>query len=227
MPEAEGQIVPVTRSREEARVLYDRLSRWYDFIAEPAEKKLREQGLRQLDAGEGDTVLEIGCGTGWGLVALAQAVGQGGRVHGIDLSPGMIRIARSRVQKAARSGRVTLYLGDALNLPFERGSFDGVFMSFTLELFDTPDIPLVLQECRRVLRNGGRLGVVSLSRKEANPAVRLYEWAHARFPRCLDCRPIFVQTALQDAGLQILHAEMASVWSLPVEIVTAVEKTLP
>lgn len=210
----------VTRSREEAKLNYDRLSRWYDILA-ASEKKYKERGLQELNVKEGETVLEIGFGTGQFIVALAQSVGDSGKVYGIDISEGMVDITVSRVEKAQLSERVVLVAGDSINLPFDKDFFDAVLMNFVLELFDTPEIPVVLEECKKVLRPQGRICVVALSRKEAGIMVRLYEWVHHVFPQYVDCRPIYVQKVLEDAGFHIVDATTDSMWWLPVEIVLA------
>src|SRR5215208_4631175 len=133
----ETSVSRVNRSKEAARASYNRLSRWYDLIAGSTEKKYRDWGLEKLAAQPGENVLEIGFGTGHCLVALAKSVGPTGRVVGLDISDGMLAIARDRVGQEGLSGRVDLHLGDAAHLDFlEAGSLDGVFMSFTLELFD-------------------------------------------------------------------------------------------
>jgi demethylmenaquinone methyltransferase/2-methoxy-6-polyprenyl-1,4-benzoquinol methylase len=196
------------------------MSRWYDWIAGPSETKYREAGLQKLKAGEGERVLEIGFGTGHCLLALAQSVGDTGRVYGIDISEGMLEIARARVRDL--SEWVELRRGDGAELPFESGFFDAVFMSFTLELFDTPEIPIVLGECHRVLRSRGRICVVAMSKKEkVGLAARLYEWVHEKLPRYVDCRPIFVREALEDSSFQVVDADEMSMWGLPVDIVLA------
>ena len=212
----------VSRSKSQAQATYDSLSRWYDLLAGRSERRLIGAGLAKLAAGAGEKVLEIGFGTGRAVLALARSVGEAGRVYGLDISTGMLRVAQHRVDWAGLSSRVELCQGDAARLPFNDGSLDAIFSSFTLELFDTPDIPLVLGECRRVLSNGGRLGVVAMSR-EGNPGLvrRLYEEAHSRFPAYVDCRPIFAQTAVQEAGFRLVDATIKSTWGLPVEIVLA------
>jgi ubiquinone/menaquinone biosynthesis C-methylase UbiE len=96
-------------------------------------------------------------------------------------------------------------------------------MSFTLELFDTPEIPKVLDECRRVLRHGGRICVVAVSREGKPGAVlRAFEWTHRHFPNLLDCRPVYVRRALEAAKFDIQEAALDHMW-VPVEIVVAMK----
>jgi demethylmenaquinone methyltransferase/2-methoxy-6-polyprenyl-1,4-benzoquinol methylase len=103
----------------------------------------------------------------------------------------MIDVARSRVG-SADLGDVSLIIGDASRLCFQSDVFDGVFMSFTLELFEST-IPRVLGEVRRVLHVGGRVGAVAMAETgETNAMIDLYEWAHRRWPQFVDCRPIDV-----------------------------------
>ena len=221
----DANIRRVNRSKEDARASYNRLSRWYDVIAGSTEKKYRDWGLEKLSAQAGEKILEIGFGTGHCLVSLAQAVGPTGGVIGLDISDGMLAIARDRLQKEGLSERVDLHLGDAAKLGFiNTGTLDGVFMSFTLELFDNPEIPRVLQECHRILKPGGRLAVVSMTKTDPpGVAVRMYEWFHDYMPNYADCRPIFARQAIEQSGFTIQSVSLSSMWGLPVEIVLGVK----
>ena len=217
----DAPISRVNRSKEDARASYNRLSRWYDVIAGSTEQKYRDWGLEKLSAQPGEKILEIGFGTGHCLVSLAKEVGSNGRVIGLDISDGMLAIARDRLEQEGLSERVDLNLGDAASLDFiPANSLDGIFMSFTLELFDNPEIPRVLQECHRILKPGGRLAVVSMTK--TNPPglpVRIYEWFHEHMPNYADCRPIFARQALEENGFTIRDLSTSSMWGLPVEIV--------
>lgn len=217
----DATISRVNRSKEAARVSYNRLSRWYDLIAGGTEKKYRDWGLEKLAARPAERILEIGFGTGHCLVSLSKAVGKAGHVIGLDISDGMLAIAQERLQQEGLQERADLHLGDATKLDFiESGSLDGIFMSFTLELFDNPEIQRVLQECQRVLKAGGRIAIVSMTK--TNPpgiAVRLYEWFHEHMPDYADCRPIFAREALEQSGFVIQDVNTSSMWGLPVQIV--------
>jgi ubiquinone/menaquinone biosynthesis C-methylase UbiE len=212
----------VTRSKQQAMAAYDRLSRWYDGLSASSEQPLVNLGLDQLNAGAGQAVLEIGCGTGHALVELASKVGDSGKVHAVDLSRGMLALASKRISRSNLAHRTALAQADALNLPFKTNCFDAAFMSFTLELFDSPEIPNVLAECRRVLKPDGRICVVALVRDEQeNLTQQVYEWFHARLPAAVDCRPIFLQSALTQAGFRIQDVIRKMMWGLPVDICLA------
>jgi demethylmenaquinone methyltransferase/2-methoxy-6-polyprenyl-1,4-benzoquinol methylase len=217
----QGGVLRVLQSKDETRAFYDKISGVYDLLAEHSEGPVRQTGLEKLALAPTEHVLEIGYGTGHCLVQLAEAVGPEGKVFGIDLSEGMRALARERLEKEHLLGRVELSCGDATYLPYPDGSMDAVFMSFALELFDTPEIPQVLAECKRVLPAGGRIGVVAITKEDNEGfAVEAYEWTHQHFPNLLDCRPIFVRRALEDAGFLIRDATITKMW-VPVEVVVA------
>ena len=215
------EVLRVFQSKAETKAFYDKISSVYDVLAERSEGPMRKRGLAGLAASPGEVLLELGFGTGQTLVELATAVGSGGRVLGVDLSSGMATRTAARLAAQNLAAPVHLIGGDAEHLPLQRHTVDAIFMSFTLELFDTPAIPRVLAECRRVLRHGGRIGVVSLS-KDAPPGVALdvFQWTHRHFPNLLDCRPIYPRRMLEEAGFTIVSSTQERMW-VPVEIVIA------
>lgn len=202
----------VTRSREQARDSYNAMSRWYDLFT-GSEKRFTDFGLQMLDVQPKESVLEIGCGTGHALVEFTNT---GGNITGIDISEKMLKVAHRKIEKK----NAGLCQADGLHLPFPKEQFDNIFISFTLELFDTPEIPQVLNEIHRVLKGDGKLGIVSLAKQDTS-TVRIYEWFHRLMPNIVDCRPIYLQSALKKAECQILKSVIKKMWGLPVEIVVA------
>ncbi len=218
------KVLRVDRSKAQAKKAYDKISRFYDYFAGVFEKKYRNRALELLDIKKGEIVLEIGFGTGHCLKKMAELVGEEGKVYGIDISSGMLDVSRQRLEKAGLLDMVELYCGDASKLPYEDNKFDAVFMSFTLELFDTPEIPKILNEIKRVLKPNGRLGVVSMSKKDGDSILlKLYEWMHKKFPQYVDCRPIYVEQSIREAGFEIKYKEKVKLFGLPGEIVIAVK----
>jgi ubiquinone/menaquinone biosynthesis C-methylase UbiE len=214
------KILRVYRTKAQAKRNYDKISRFYDCFAGGFESHYRNISLEQLNIKGGETVLEIGFGTGHCLIQIAKSVGKAGMVNGVEISSGMLEVTKKRLEKTGLLDRVDLYCGDAIKMPYNEHKFDAVFMSFTLELFDTPEIPMILGEIKRVLKSQGRLGVVSMSREDGKSILfKLYEWAHKKFPNYADCRPIYVEQSLKEAGFEIKNKNKVKVLGLPLEIV--------
>ncbi len=214
-------VLRVLQSKQETKAFYNKIAKVYDLLAERSEAPVRRAGLEMLNARPGEKMLEIGFGTGHCLVELAEAVGPSGRVFGVDISERMLQISQKLLRAKGLTDRVELVCGDALHLPYASETLDGIFMSFTLELFDTPEIPRVLTECRRVLKPGGRITVVGMSRVARGGVVmEVFEWTHRHFPNYLDCRPILVRRAIEDAGFRVTDYRITKMW-VDVEVVCA------
>lgn len=123
-----------------------------------------------LDAQPGDRVLDVGCGPGFFVTEIAEAVGAGGSVVGVDLSPEMLAVAAKRADEHAN---VEFVESPAAPLPLPDASFDRALSVQVLEYVD--DVLGALRELRRVVRPGGRVVVwdvdwSTISLQSADPA---------------------------------------------------------
>jgi demethylmenaquinone methyltransferase/2-methoxy-6-polyprenyl-1,4-benzoquinol methylase len=204
---------------------YDALSRWYSLLSDPSEGHLREECLERLRLQPGEAVLEIGSGPGTDLPAMAAEVGGGGSVWGLDLSRGMLRVCQRKLLKDRRGSSIRLVQGDGLKLPFRRNLFDVVVLSFTLELFGESEMPQVLREASRLMREKGRLGIVSLSNRHPGElATRAYWRAHRALPAIIDCRPIDAPGIVAASGYDLVEEVERLMWGLRVAILVAQKK---
>jgi SAM-dependent methyltransferase len=115
----------------------------------------REELLRAAAIQAGESVLDVGCGCGWSTLAVARAAG-GGRVVGVDLSHGMLEVARQRADAAGLA--IELEQADAQVHPFDEGAFDVAISSFGVMFFD--DVELAFANLGRAVRPGGRVAFV-------------------------------------------------------------------
>jgi len=213
----------INNTHHASRANYDRLSRWYDLLSGSSERPAKKRGLQMLDIQPKECVLEVGCGTGDSLSTLAACAEPAGWVCGLDLSAGMLSVAKNKLKKLSTSN-VACLQGDGIQLPFPDGSFDAVFMSFTLELFPEAEIHLILRECVRVLRSNGRMGIVSLLQNEKPGWMeRLYKWAHLRWPQAIDCRPILLEGFIKEAGFKVSKTLEMFMWGLVVGILVVIK----
>lgn len=137
---------------------YDRMARWYRVaeITILLPHRLRRKAVQRLALEPGETVLEIGCGTGRNLPLLCDAVGDDGRVIGVDASSGMLARAQQWVTNH-RGQNVRLLLQDAAELTLP-GQVDAVLFSLSYSVL--PDRETVLQKTWEALRPDGRLVVM-------------------------------------------------------------------
>ena len=158
------------------RPVYDRLAHLYDavdwFTGNTAHR-LRRHALSYLPP-TGSRVLEIGFGSGRLHLELAACYD----VAGLDMAPGMARLARRRL--LARDLSPALCVGNACALPWPEGVFDAVLSTFALSAI--PDAARALDEMARVTRPGGKVIVVDAGEAiDGNRTARLLAWLWAAF----------------------------------------------
>ena len=157
-----------TLGPETVRGMFDRIAPVYDVMNRVMTAGL-DRRWRKLAVAEvvwpGDRVLDACCGTGDLAV---EAERRGGRVVGLDFSPKMLERARKK------SGAIEWVQGDALALPFADGEFDAATVGFGVR--NLSDLEAGLRELARVLRPGGKLAVLEITRPHGilRPFFRLW-----------------------------------------------------
>src|ERR1700690_1296113 len=94
-----ASVLRVFQSKDQTRAFYNKISSVYDLLSERSEAPMRKAGLELLRTRVGESVLEIGFGTGHSLVVLAKAVGPNGTVFGLDLFDKMLQRAKISLAK--------------------------------------------------------------------------------------------------------------------------------
>jgi demethylmenaquinone methyltransferase / 2-methoxy-6-polyprenyl-1,4-benzoquinol methylase len=125
--------------------------RWASILSFGQDPRWRRFLVSRIDAGPVDTVLDVATGTA--AVALELARQKDCFVVGIDRTPGMLDEGRRRVALSAASRKIRLVEGDARDLPFDDGTFDGLTFTYLLRYVDDP--AATLRELARVVKPGG------------------------------------------------------------------------
>lgn len=156
------------------------------------------EALRLAAIQEGQRVLDVACGTGRGTVGLAQAVGAGGHVDALDLSPEMLDQARAKLAKLGLSDRVQFTPGNARELPYPDQTFDLLYNGYMFDLIPLDGFQPILREFERVLKPGGKLVLVNMSKPDERRT--FYETVYAKGWAVMPCRPVLMSSYLKPAG---------------------------
>jgi len=159
----------------------------YDALAEWGQE-FHAEAVQLADAHKGQRVLVVACGTGRGMIELAQAVGPAGRVDALDLSEAMIDQARAKSEKLGLSDRVHFKQGNARELPYPDETFDVVYNGYMFDLIPLDGFVPILKEMARVLKPGGKLVLLNMSKPDERKTFyeSIYQWTG------IPCRPVLM-----------------------------------
>lgn len=196
--------------------VYEKLAKFYDFTFGPTLHPGRLEAIEKMDIQSGDSVLEVGVGTGINLGLYPR----GCTITGIDLSSSMLDKARERIFRKTL-GNCRVLAMDAAAMTFPDDSFDLVYAPYLISV--VPDPVKVACEMRRVCRPGGRIIILNHF-KSTNPFVSRIETAispltvHIGFKSDLDLQGFLTQAELQPISVEKVN--IPKMWSL----VTCVKK---
>jgi ubiquinone/menaquinone biosynthesis C-methylase UbiE len=170
------------------------------------ERNFRERLLEPARLKAGESVLDVGCGTGTLAIAAKRRVGSSGSVYGIDASPAMIARATRKAKKAGAD--VTFENGLAESLPFPDGRFDVVLSTVMLHHLPRKTREQGVREMGRVLKPGGRLLAVDFAgaRNGKGPLVHFHRHGHVE-PRAL-------VDLVSGSGLPVVESGALGMWDL-------------
>ncbi len=140
-------------------------SRFYDLLVKVLffgrERRFRTTILDEAQIAQGESVLDVGCGTGTLALAAKERVGPSGTVHGIDATPGMIEVAQRKAGKTDFD--IEFQVGLIEEIPFPDATFDLVLSTMMFHHLPEELQSAGLREIERVLKPGGRFVVVDFA----------------------------------------------------------------
>jgi demethylmenaquinone methyltransferase/2-methoxy-6-polyprenyl-1,4-benzoquinol methylase len=142
-----------------------------DILSFRRHKAWRSFTMRKMEIKPGQTSLDLCCGTCDWTIALAKASGNGQTV-GLDFSRNMLDIGQGKIDKLGLGDQIQIIQGNAMEIPFPDNSFDFVTIGFGLR--NVPDIVKTLKEMKRVVKPGGKIVCLELSKPTWQPFKGIY-----------------------------------------------------
>ena len=177
----------------------------------------------------GETILEVAVGPGLTITELAARTGKATKVHGVDTSTGMLALAKQNLTSHGFSN-FELKEADSRHLPFDDHSFDVLYNGYMLDLIPEQDMPGILNEFYRVLKPGGRMILLNMSKRDGSVQTSretLYSILPAKFVLYVlgGCRPVLMEGMTKRAGFENINRTFLD-GKFPSEIVIATKPSM-
>jgi len=164
--------------REQVEAMFDDIAPRYDLLNRVLSMGIDVWWRKRAVAFLGEALLDrpsalLDIATGTGDLAIEALSLKPEKVIGVDISEGMLRFGREKIEDKGLSDRIELVLGDAADLPFDDNRFDGAMAAFGVRNFE--DLQAGLADIRRVLKPSAPLVVLEFSHPRAFPIKQAYE----------------------------------------------------
>lgn len=161
---------------EKVHYVFERIAKRYDLmnsvLSAGFHKRWRKITMKKMNIRPGQSAIDVCTGTGDWAIAIAQQVGSEGKVVGLDFSQEMLRYSYPKIEAAGVEKQTSMIYGNAMELPYEDGTFNYSTIGFALR--NVPDIRKVLSEMMRVVKPGGLVVSLELSKPVWKPFRALY-----------------------------------------------------
>lgn len=164
---------------EQVERMFDQIAHSYDFLNHTLslgiDRSWRKAAIDSLKPYAPQRILDVATGTGDFALMAAERL-QPQSLVGADLSEGMLNVGREKVERAGKSGIITMQKEDCMALSFADNTFDAVTVAYGVRNFE--DLDRGLREMLRVLKPGGRLVIIELTSPVHFPMKQLF-WLYA------------------------------------------------
>ncbi len=216
------EILAARYTHQEIVRKYNLIASIYDIFGVLAETKARCRAIEMARVRNGEKVLEVAFGTGLNFVDLLRRNPKGW-VDGVDVSTKMMEKTNKRISKIGQKN-YALHLGDCRHLPFADGTYDLLMNQYLLDILPVEDFLPLLLEFKRVLKPGGRMVLVHMTRGE-KWVNQIYERVYKMKPPLLaGCRGVMAQPFLEEAGFSNFQREFVSQIGFPSEVIKGLKR---
>lgn len=156
--------------------VFSKIARRYDVmnsvLSFEQHRLWRRFAMKKLPFRNDAKILDVAAGTGAWTFAMAKRIGSSGQVVGLDFTEAMLKVANERLKHTREQDRIQYVHGDAMKLPFPDNSFDFATIGFALR--NVPSVQGCLTEMMRVVKPGGLVMSLELSKPDFVPFRKLY-----------------------------------------------------